>query len=102
MHAFGKDLRQLKHLFESYQNIVKKVLSTPKSNPGSLQTASEAGERSSSGTLLSNINHGKIALTESALNRFERLDDRLQLLLLNTIDEYLDDIAALNQTVSND
>lgn len=39
-------------------------------------------------------------LSELARNRFERLDDRLQMLMLNTINEGLQEQKALSQTVS--
>jgi hypothetical protein len=44
---------------------------------------------------------GKINLAQSALQRFDRLRDRLQGLMLNTIDGYLEEITALSETVSN-
>lgn len=43
----------------------------------------------------------KVFLTNSALSRFERLGDRLQYLMLNTIEGYLEEIAALSTTVSS-
>lgn len=43
---------------------------------------------------------GRIFLTQSALQRFDRLRVRIQGLMLNTIDGHLEEIKALSETVS--
>lgn len=45
------------------------------------------------------VSERKVFLTNSALSRFDRLGDRLQYLMLNTIEGYLEEIGALSTTV---
>ncbi|KAK1709028.1 ADP-ribosylation factor [Colletotrichum lupini] len=53
------------------------------------------------GRLLSGNMFGEVNISSSARSRFERLGDRLQLLMLNTIQEYLDEQNALSNTYFN-
>lgn len=46
------------------------------------------------------VRNRKVFLADSAINRFDRLADRLRWLMINTIDGYLDEIQALSTTVS--
>ncbi|KAH0424791.1 ADP-ribosylation factor [Colletotrichum camelliae] len=43
----------------------------------------------------------EVKISSSARGRFERLEDRLQLLMLNTMHEYLDELDALSNTYFN-
>ncbi|KAI1265645.1 hypothetical protein F5Y18DRAFT_42029 [Xylariaceae sp. FL1019] len=81
LHYLSKDLRELKHLFENYKNLINKVMTNTHGTPG------EEPRR--------------VMLTTSATSRFERLSDRLQFLMLNTIDGYLEEISALSSTYFN-
>ncbi|KAI0165538.1 hypothetical protein GGR57DRAFT_125474 [Xylariaceae sp. FL1272] len=81
LHYLSKDLRELKHLFENYKNLINKVMANT-------QGATVEEPR-------------RVMLTTSATSRFERLSDRLQFLMLNTIDGYLEEISALSSTYFN-
>lgn len=79
MHDVNNELRQLKHLFESYDLLITRITKSP-------STASDANP---------------IKLSKSARDRFERLGDRIQQLMLNTIQQCLDEQAALSSTYFN-
>ncbi|KAI1079455.1 hypothetical protein F5B20DRAFT_165399 [Whalleya microplaca] len=87
LHHLSKDLRELKHLFENYKNLIDKIITVGKVDLPS--NGVQDGRRK------------KVALTDSALSRFDRLGDRLQYLMLNTIEGYLEEIAALSTTYFN-
>lgn len=87
LHYLSKDLREFKHLFENYKNLISKIMSV--------------GRRDSPQSIHLDADH-KVFLTNSALSRFDRLRDRLQYLMLNTIEGYLEEIAALSTTVRSD
>lgn len=80
-------MRQLQNLFESYKNMIRRV-----SHP---RHATTQGEVPSGPILLS----GDVRISQSARSRFDRLEDRLQLLMLNTIQECLEEQTALSDTV---
>ncbi|KAI8957465.1 hypothetical protein F5Y11DRAFT_339650 [Daldinia sp. FL1419] len=87
LHYLSKDLREFKHLFENYKNLINKIMLVGKPDlhhNGALFD----GDR-------------KVYLTNSALSRFDRLSDRLQYLMLNTIEGYLEEIGALSTTYFN-
>ncbi|KAI1400337.1 hypothetical protein F4819DRAFT_461672 [Hypoxylon fuscum] len=84
LHYLSKDLREFKHLFENYKNLISKIMAVGK-----------PGEKLYSGL------DSRVFLTNSALSRFDRLGDRLQYLMLNTIEGYLEEIAALSTTYFN-
>lgn len=86
LHKLSKDLRQLKHLFEGTKALIQKIR-TPRNSDmmASRQQLQVAGD---------------VVLSSTALDRFERLEDRLQLLMLNRIQEYLEEQKALSDTVS--
>lgn len=85
LHYLSKDLREFKHLFENYKNLISKIIAVGK--PDS--------------QLTSHFDY-KVSLSNSALSRFDRLGDRLQYLMLNTIEGYLEEIGALSTTVGTD
>jgi murein endopeptidase len=89
LHRLSKELRQLQHLFESYKTLIKRIAAPRGAEPHA--------QGSSSVLHLS----ADVVLSPSARNRFERLADRLQLLMLNTIKEYLEEKSALSDTVRN-
>ncbi|CAJ2513303.1 Uu.00g014220.m01.CDS01 [Anthostomella pinea] len=87
LHYLSKDLRELKHMFENYKNLVGKIMASGKAE--SQVTNGPPGEIR------------RVALTDSAQSRFDRLGDRLQFLMLNTIEGYLEEISALSSTYFN-
>ncbi|KAI1436575.1 hypothetical protein GGR50DRAFT_692981 [Xylaria sp. CBS 124048] len=87
LHYLSKDLREMKHLFENYRNIIRKIT-----------TLAVSDAHSPNGRVK---NAGKVMLTDSAFTRFERLGDRLQYLMVNSIQGYLEDISALSSTYFN-
>ncbi|KAI0154496.1 hypothetical protein GGR52DRAFT_549916 [Hypoxylon sp. FL1284] len=84
LHYLSKDLREFKHLFENYKNLIRKIIAVGKPD-----------------SPLNSQFDGKVFLTTSALSRFDRLGDRLQYLMLNTIEGYLVEIGALSTTYFN-
>ncbi|OTB01525.1 hypothetical protein M426DRAFT_323410 [Hypoxylon sp. CI-4A] len=84
LHYLSKDLREFKHLFENYKNLISKIMAVGRHDSHSHRQSDDG-----------------IFLTSSALSRFDRLGDRLQYLMLNTIEGYLEEIAALSTTYFN-
>jgi hypothetical protein len=76
----------MKHLFENYRNLISKITALGKADAQAPNGAVEDARR--------------VMLTDSALSRFDRLGDRLQYLMLNSIEGYLMEISALSSTVS--
>ncbi|KZL73438.1 ADP-ribosylation facto [Colletotrichum tofieldiae] len=90
LHTLRKELRQLHHLFESYKNLIRRIC-WPRSV--------DAYHEGRSGHLeLSESLSDEVNISLSARIRFERLGDRLQLLMLNTIQECLEEQKALSDT----
>ncbi|RYP16468.1 hypothetical protein DL765_005145 [Monosporascus sp. GIB2] len=106
LHDLSKELRELRHLFENYKNLIKKIMVTTK--PEGV-TGEYPWNPARSLSNLSNpiaametpIEEPRVKLTKSALGRFDRLADRLQWLMLNTIQGHLEEIAALSDTYFN-
>lgn len=84
LHASNKELRQLKHWFEAFKALIQKIRASRNADM--------------SGPSISR-DERKLQLSPLARNRFERLEDRLQLLMLNRIQEYLEEHKALSDTV---
>ncbi|KAI1130468.1 hypothetical protein F5Y10DRAFT_119492 [Nemania abortiva] len=87
LHYLSKDLRELKHLFENYRNLISKITALGKADA---QAPNGHGE-----------DVRKVMLTDTALSRFDRLGDRLQYLMLNSIEGYLGEISAVSSTYFN-
>ncbi|KAI0542912.1 hypothetical protein GGR58DRAFT_450011 [Xylaria digitata] len=87
LHHLSKDLRELKHLFENYKNLISKITALGKVDAQARNGHVEDARR--------------VMLTDTALSRFERLGDRLQYLMLNSIEGYLGEINALSSTYFN-
>ncbi|KAI0489518.1 hypothetical protein F4859DRAFT_154353 [Xylaria cf. heliscus] len=87
LHYLSKDLRELKHLFENYKNLISKItiLGRPDAQAPNGHTDDVR----------------RVMLTDTALSRFERLGDRLQYLMLNSIEGYLGEISAVSSTYFN-
>ncbi|KAK6958083.1 hypothetical protein Daesc_000876 [Daldinia eschscholtzii] len=88
LHYLSKDLREFKHLFENYKNLISKIMAVGKPDPHH------------NGSLPFDVDR-RVYLTNSALSRFDRLSDRLQYLMLNAIEGYLEEIGALSTTYFN-
>ncbi|KAF0318758.1 ADP-ribosylation factor [Colletotrichum asianum] len=93
LHTLRRELRQLHHLFESYKSLIRRIC-RPRCGDGHKQCPCAASE--SLGGL-----SDEVKISSSARGRFERLEDRLQLLMLNTMHEYLDELDALSNTYFN-
>ncbi|PSR81608.1 hypothetical protein BD289DRAFT_454739 [Coniella lustricola] len=102
LYARSKDLRQLKHLFISYENLITSIMKL------GVDTASDekdyAQPNTSTASLLRTTSYGPIRgvkLSQRASDRFDRLNTRMRLLMLDTIDEYLAEKASLSDTYFN-
>ncbi|KAJ8125665.1 hypothetical protein O1611_g7974 [Lasiodiplodia mahajangana] len=87
LHYLSKDLRELKHLFENYRNLISKITAVGKADAQAPNGHVEDAR--------------KVMLTDTALSRFDRLGDRLQYLMLNSIEGYLGEISAVSSTYFN-
>ncbi|KAI6087872.1 hypothetical protein F4821DRAFT_235398 [Hypoxylon rubiginosum] len=99
LHYLSKDLREFKHLFENYKNLISKIMAVGK--PDSLHNSQFDGTVLDGKIFQGKVSERKVFLTNSALSRFDRLGDRLQYLMLNTIEGYLEEIGALSTTYFN-
>ncbi|KAH8788445.1 hypothetical protein F5883DRAFT_5394 [Diaporthe sp. PMI_573] len=96
LYARSKDLRQLKHLFESYEKLFTGIMD--------LGTETGGEDRDAVNTSGANVNGTPargVKLSQKAYDRFARLNDRLKLLMLDTIDEYLEEKSSLSNTYFN-
>ncbi|KAK6072515.1 ADP-ribosylation factor [Seiridium cupressi] len=106
LHYLSKDLRNLKHLFENYMIIIGKVLAAT-SRPGSPAPDPRASmlfrtdTNLSESFMTSSDPDRKVFLASSALQRFDRLRDRVRGFMLNTIDGHIEEISALQATYFN-
>ncbi|RYO98539.1 hypothetical protein DL764_007046 [Monosporascus ibericus] len=106
LHNLSKELRELRHLFENYKSLIKKIMVTTKTEG---PTGEYAWNLARSLSNLSNptaamdtpIEEPRVKLTKSAMDRFDRLADRLQWLMLNTIQGHQEEITALSDTYFN-
>jgi hypothetical protein len=107
LHLLSKDLRTLKHLFESYMIVIDKILAATQRTapPSAADLRASLLLRSdttiSESLVMSSDPERNVFLASSALQRFDRLRDRLKVIMLNTIDGHFEEINALQQTVSH-
>ncbi|RYO91652.1 hypothetical protein DL766_004220 [Monosporascus sp. MC13-8B] len=106
LHDLSKELRELRHLFENYRNLIKKIMVTTKPEGATGEypwnpTGSLSNLSNPIAAMDTPIEEPRVKLTKSALDRFDRLADRLQWLMLNTIQGHLEEIAALSDTYFN-
>lgn len=98
LHILGRQIRQSQHLYEGYKNLIKRILE-PKITPIKLTALS----RSSTNLTNLSVNLGDqgngVMLASSAAQRFERISDRLELLILSEMKELLAEKEALVSTV---
>ncbi|KAG4032370.1 hypothetical protein MFRU_007g02740 [Monilinia fructicola] len=90
LHFLSKSIRQMQHLYKGYRNLITRIL---ESKPFS---AGEAG--TPDGSFVSPNGRTGVKLAASASQRFERLGDRLQLLILSETGEFLAEKDALSNT----
>ncbi|CAL3964449.1 unnamed protein product, partial [Diplocarpon coronariae] len=91
LHILGRQIRQSQHLYEGYRNLIKRILE-PKASPVHLTAVSRTS------TCLSarpGSRGNGVMLAPSAAQRFERLGDRLELLILSETKEILAEKEAL-------
>ncbi|KAI9644656.1 hypothetical protein NHQ30_006680 [Ciborinia camelliae] len=93
LHFLSKSIRQMQHLYKGYHNLITRILE-PKSS-----STWEAG--TPDGSFMIQNGRGGVKLAASASQRFERLGDRLQLLILSETGEFLAEKDALSNTYFN-
>ncbi|KAF8867211.1 hypothetical protein BDZ45DRAFT_710207 [Acephala macrosclerotiorum] len=89
LHVLGRKGRQLQHLYTGYKNLVQRILDSPSAITSSL------------GDLASVNVHTGVVLAQSARQRFGRLKDRLDLLIIAQMTESLAEKDALSATYFN-
>ncbi|EKD15881.1 uncharacterized protein L3040_003262 [Drepanopeziza brunnea f. sp. 'multigermtubi'] len=97
LHILGRQIRSSQHLYEGYKNLIKRILE-PKPAPVHLTALSRSSTNLSAGP------GGKgngVTLSSSAAQRFERISDRLELLILSETKELLAEKEALVSTYFN-
>ncbi|KUJ20548.1 uncharacterized protein LY89DRAFT_579513 [Mollisia scopiformis] len=94
LHRLGRQGRQLSHLYSGYKNLVQRILD-------SKAITIHVAHSTSSGDLASMKGHKGVLLAQSASQRFERLSDRLELLVIEQMKESLAERDALVTTYFN-
>lgn len=89
LHILGRQIRLMQGLYEGYKNLIQRIMET-KSTQSAVHGMTSS--RSLSGF---EIGHRRVAFAPSAIQRFERLGDRLQLLILSGTQEFLAEKDAL-------
>ncbi|KAH8663112.1 hypothetical protein BGZ60DRAFT_412784 [Tricladium varicosporioides] len=93
LHVLGANIRQMHHVYEGYKNLIQRILEPQKH----LHATALLGESPKS--TASAAQSPPLAL--SAVSRFQRLGDRLQLLILNETKEFVVEKDALINTYFN-
>lgn len=92
LHMLGRQFRQMDHLYTAYKNLITRI-TAQKPAPDQGRTT----PRSFSGL---SAHHRGVTLAPNAVTRFERLSDRIELLILSEIREFTAEKEALVATVS--
>ncbi|KAG4442736.1 hypothetical protein IFR05_001753 [Cadophora sp. M221] len=95
LHLLGRQIRQNQHLYEGYKNLIKRIL-----EPKTAMSQGTAPSRTPTGFSIGPGSRG-VSLALSAAQRFERLSDRLELLILSETKEFLAEKDALVSTYFN-
>jgi len=95
LHILGRRIRQNQHLYEGYKNLIKRIL-----EPKTTMAHGNAPSRTPTGLGTAPGSRG-VSLALSATQRFERLSDRLELLILSETKEFLAEKDALVSTYFN-
>lgn len=93
LHILGRQIRQMQHLYKGYENLTQRILE-PKATTihnGAATPRSFTGLAGGRG----------VVLAQSAGTRFERLGDRLNLMMLSQTEEFLAEKEALISTYFN-
>jgi hypothetical protein len=86
------------HVYEGYKNIIQRILEVPKKLK---MDPTRAPSSASESQWLAQVSGRRgPAIAASAISRFERLGDRLQLLILSETNEFMAEKDALTNTVS--
>ncbi|TVY44487.1 hypothetical protein LSUB1_G000629 [Lachnellula subtilissima] len=107
LHVLGSRIREMQHVYEGYKNLVQRILEPPRTattNGNGFATPrsrSMSMSLSATGPTLSAEKENPVVVARSARARFERLGDRLQLLILSQTREFLDEKDALRNTYFN-
>lgn len=108
LHMLGLQIRRMHHVYEGYKNLVQRILDPPKTalnNGNGLATPRSMSMSMSASMIapgpLAPEGEKHVAVARSARARFERLSDRLQLLILSQTKEFLAEKDALMTTVSS-
>lgn len=99
LYARSKEFRQLKHLFESYEKLIKGIMEL--GTDTNSDDKDMAAMSSSTGNLAASGRARGVKLSQKAYDRFDRLNVRLRLLMLDTIDECLEEKSSLSGTYFN-
>ncbi|KAF7951497.1 hypothetical protein EAE96_006806 [Botrytis aclada] len=91
LHFLSKRIRRMQHLYNGYHNLITRILEPKKSS-----STWEAG--TPDGSFMAQSGRSGVKLAASASQRFERLGDRLKLLILNETGEFLAEKDALSTT----
>ncbi|TAQ89005.1 hypothetical protein B7494_g2683 [Chlorociboria aeruginascens] len=100
LHILGRQIRQMEHLYEGYKNLIQRVLE-PKGSVAQAHGTSTPGSFIGLNGLTNSNGSRGIVLAQSASKRFERLGDRLQLMILSETREFLAEKDALISTYFN-
>ncbi|TVY54071.1 hypothetical protein LCER1_G005000 [Lachnellula cervina] len=105
LHVLGSQIRQMQHVYEGYKNLVQRILEPPRTATtngyGFATPRSMSMSLSAIGPNVSVEKESPVVVARSARARFERLGDRLQLLILSQTKEFLDEKDALRNTYFN-
>ncbi|KAK6592992.1 ADP-ribosylation factor 1 [Botrytis cinerea] len=86
----NKRIRRMQHLYNGYHNLITRILEPKNSSTWEADTPD--------GSFMTQSGRNGVKLAASARQRFERLGDRLKLLILNETGEFLAEKDALSTT----
>ncbi|KAH6678354.1 hypothetical protein B0J14DRAFT_582510 [Halenospora varia] len=93
LHVLGADIRRMHHVYEGYKNLIQRILEPQKHSHATALPGESPKSTASSAQ--------SPPLAQSAISRFQRLGDRLQLLILNETKEFVVEKDALINTYFN-
>ncbi|KAN0117443.1 hypothetical protein V8E51_003420 [Hyaloscypha variabilis] len=85
LHVLGRQVRQMQHVYKGYKNLCNRVID-PKAT--TIQ-----------GSVVKNASH--VLISQSASQRFERLSDRIEILILSEMEEFTAEKESLISTYFN-
>lgn len=91
LHFLSKRIRRMQHLYNGYHNLITRILEPKNSSTWEVGTPD--------GSFMTQSGRSGVKLAASASQRFERLGDRLKLLILSETGEFLAEKDALSTTV---